>query len=57
VLPRVVPLTADELTQHVTALADNKLARDRALADESARHWDVIWNERCVTFPARSCNI
>ena len=45
---RLAALDPATLAQHMHALADNKLARDRALADEAVRHWEAIWNERWV---------
>lgn len=41
-------MSEDDFEQQKAALKSNKLSRDRALADESTRHWDTIWNERLV---------
>jgi hypothetical protein len=35
-----------EFERNKKALAANKLTRDRALGDESLRHWDHVFNQR-----------
>jgi hypothetical protein len=39
-------MSEEAFAQQKGALVANKLGRDRALADESHRHWDHIWSER-----------
>lgn len=46
-------MTPDELEKQKSSLSAHKLARDRALADESIRHWDHIWNQRWVGWISR----
>ncbi len=36
-----------EFEQHKAALRSNKLTKDRNLSDETTRHWDHVWNQRC----------
>jgi hypothetical protein len=37
-----------EFERNKKALAANKLTKDRALGDESLRHWDHVFNQRWV---------